>query len=81
MQSSGHYPSSEEGEVMSQHTVQLSNYGATFAERINWYLEKNPGWKVAQIHSIQIHKVGGIDTQVIVVFEASDDSVGKFKDN
>ena len=64
---------------MKQHTVQLQ--GPLFDNRINKYLKVNPGWKVAQAHTLQLQKTGGVETQLLVVFEASDESVGAFNSN
>lgn len=60
---------------MKQHVIQIGTYGRNVADAMNEWLGKNPGWKVAQVHGIEVSRTGGPDKNVIVVFETVDDSV------
>lgn len=43
--------------------------GHTLATRINDWMLKNPQWRMVTLHTVQIEKVGGAETQTLVVFE------------
>jgi hypothetical protein len=54
--------------------IQIGTYGSNVADQINQWLKRNPGWKVAQVHGIEVARTGGSDRNVLVVFESVDES-------
>ena len=60
---------------MNQHVVQIPTFGNNVvASRINKLLEKNPGWRLATVHPLQVEKVGGPEHYALAVFETVDAS-------
>jgi hypothetical protein len=53
--------------MILQTTVQV--HASNASAKINDFLTAHPGWWVESITELQIHKIGGFETQVIVVFE------------
>lgn len=55
---------------MKQRAVQLGTFSNNVAEQINAILDKNPAWQFVSVTNIQVHRIGGPDIHVIVIFEA-----------
>jgi hypothetical protein len=56
---------------MKQHTVQLGTFGQNVSQMINVLLGRNPEWLVKSVFNMEVHRIGGPDNHVLVVFEAS----------
>lgn len=59
---------------MKQQVVQLGTMGKDIAGVINTWLGEHPGWKVSQIHNIEVQRNGGSEKHLLVVFEEVPDS-------
>jgi hypothetical protein len=60
--------------MKKQHVVQLGTFGRNVSLIINQLLAENRGWKMIGVHGIDVHRVGGADKHVLVVFEAEQDT-------
>lgn len=58
-----------------QHTIQVSTFGRDkVASAINEWIRMNPGWRVAAVHPLTIQKIGGPDTEALIVFEKQENN-------
>jgi hypothetical protein len=60
---------------MRQHVVQLGTFGSNVADKINELLKLNSGWHLFSVFNIVVHRIGGHDNNVLVVFESNGDWV------
>lgn len=52
-----------------QYTVQIGTFDVRVDQKINEILAANPSWYLTALYPMPVHRIGGNDQHVLLVFE------------
>jgi hypothetical protein len=58
---------------VKQTAIQVSAHRQGVSVAINRFLAEHPSHKVVGVYPVEVYKIGGADTEVVVIFEAPEE--------